>query len=219
MRRWTTLLFCILLPVSLYSQSKYKPSILILSSYAITADKSFDQEIAAWNDTLAKAKLQYIDDGTSKEENVKLMLKAENAYTVHMNFDKYLPQSAEQFLAYTLYEQYPQMLVLLKDKTCKGDLPSLQKLAHDEKVQYILNFDKVEFIKKEGASAGRFHLQFYDAHANKNVIDKTYEADTRNQGVMFTCPDGTLICTIHNALSQALDNILEVVMANNPPKY
>lgn len=204
-----------------FGQTKYEPQILVLSPNEVTYDKVFEKEIANYNKEIKKAQQQRTgemspDKMDGQPDNIKTMLQNEIAFSKTLDFAKQTTFITEQYLAYRFFEKFPNLLVTLKDIKCSGNIAELKKIAIDQDFQYILNFIKINFYQDEGISKAKISVQLYDLASDGILLDKNYIGDWHNPGFEFTCQDRSLACTINNALSPALSEIIGIVATNSP---
>jgi hypothetical protein len=206
-----------------FGQTKFEPQILILSPYEAKYEKVFEKEISLINKSLKKnsKSKEHSDFLKSNEfekqpENIKLMTKAEVEFSKNLDLFKQASFISEQYLAYRFYERFPQVLILLSENKSKGDVSSLMSYSKSTNLQYVLNFSKIELFQKNEISFANVSIQLYDNISNSILIDKTYEGDWNNPGFDFACNDSTINCSINNALSKALGEIIYIIASNNP---
>ena len=206
-----------------FGQTKFEPQILILSPNETKYEKVFEKEISAINKTIKKnsKSKEQSDFLKSKEfekqpENIKLMTKSEVDFSKNMDIFKQISFISEQYLAYRFYERFPQVVILLSDNKSKGDISTLMNFSKNPNLQYVLSFTKIELFKKNEISYANISVQLYDNISNSILIDKTFEGDWNNPGFEFACNDSTINCSINNALSKALAEVIYVVASNNP---
>lgn len=220
MKKLTTLLLSILTFATTFGQTKFEPQILILSPNEVTYDRIFEKEISNCNKQI-KQSLKQADKGPNDElksqpENIKIMMQNEIAFSKTLDFAKQITFVAEQYLAYRFFEKFPNLLIILKDIKCNGNISELKNVANEQHFQYILNFPKINFYKESGISKSKVTVQLYDQLTDAILLDKDFIGDWYNQGFEFSCQDSSLSCTINNALSQALTEVIGFVATNSP---
>ena len=169
---------CIFLTsANLFGQARYEPSILILVPNEITNDKRFEDEIDGFNriirermNTAEREKALQSDAFKKQPENIQKIIASETMFLKTLNFNNQISYSAEQYLAYRLFEKFPNMLLLLKDSKVKADLSELKNESEEANVQYILNFPKLEFYSENGSKYAKVYIQFYDRITNSVII-------------------------------------------------
>ncbi|MEO8406020.1 MAG: hypothetical protein ABI480_15540 [Chitinophagaceae bacterium] len=207
-----------------YSQQPYEPQILILTPNEVKYDKVFEKELAMMdsifkNDTAGKTNQEKgfeTAEFLKQPPNIQEMIKREVSYDKTIDFFGQVSFMSEQYLAYRFFEKFPNLMILLSKVKSTGDLAQLGKLATDEKLQYVLNFPRLEFFQDNGMSFAKLSVQLYNHTTNSLLMDTTYIGDWVNPGFEFSCKDSTLSCTISNSLSFALDDIIHKVAANSP---
>ena len=222
MRKVTTLTILILIAFSVLGQ-EYEPQILILAPNETTFDKKFKEAITKINSDLSKRPTaeeqeNYIksNEFTNQPENIRLMTLSGISFFEKSDFFRQTSFFAQQYLSYRFYERFTNLLILLSNSKSKGGLNDLKILADKEKMQYILNFPRIELYKTGGVAYARISVQLYDNMTGEYLINKDFEGDWRNPGFEFACEDKTIDCTINNALSSALSEVIQAIAINNP---
>ncbi len=206
-----------------FAQEKFEPTILILSPNETKYEKSFKKEIAEYNSSIEKNNNtseteSYLnsEDFLSQPENIREMIKSEIEFTKNIDFFKNASSISEQFLAYRFFEKFPNLLIILKDKKSDGSLINLKSISENEKFQYVLNFSKIELYKQNDVGYAKIKIELFDNISNSIVLDKSYIGDWNNPGFEFACTNESINCTINNALSKALNDIIYTVAINSP---
>ena len=199
-------------------QPAYEPQILILAPSNVTYASGLQNEVNT-NEAKLKAFAQQkisqpIPDGTPA--NIALMQKSTIDFIKKINFAKQISLFSQEYLTYRFYERFPNCLLLLKDTVVEGKAENLQYLAQTAHTAYILNFPKVDFYKQNGQAHCKMQVQLYELQSNNLLINKEYIGDFNNHGFEFTCEQGSVGCTINDALSQAFQDIIRQVALNNP---
>ena len=205
------------------AQAVYEPQILILSPNDFTFDPGLRKELDLQNEDLKKKASQMgqkiagsQDNTNNTAANVKLMQQNDIEFLQRIDFSKQLSLFAQQYLAYRFFERFPNCLILLKDKKSSGSLDELQKIALEQHTPYVLNFSKVSLYKQNNQTFCRVQMQLYEKQSNSLLIDKQYTGDWNNPGFEFTCEQGSIGCTISNALSFAMPDVIFQVASNAP---
>jgi hypothetical protein len=199
-------------------QPAYEPRLLILSPASVSYAPELPKEVNT-NEVQIKAFAQQkisqpLPGGTPV--NITLMQKSTIDFLKKITFAKQISLLSQEYLTYRFYEKFPNCLLLLKD-TLSGDKPAdLQKIAVSVHTAYILNFPKVDFYKQNGQVQCKMKVQLYELQSNSLLIDKEFIGDFNNHGFEFTCEQGSMGCTINNALSQALSDVIRQVALTNP---
>ncbi|HEY4322475.1 MAG TPA: hypothetical protein VGN20_00775 [Mucilaginibacter sp.] len=198
----------------------YEPKILILSPTNTTVDPELESEFKAQEDSVAKMVIQSKSKKNQDEqglpENVQLMMKNGNAFLSSLNFFKQASYITQNYLVYRFYERFPNELILLKDTLIKPEITEMQMLAQKEAMAYIISFPSMYLLKENGERQSKIRVQLYEKSSNSYLIDHEYSGDEKNPGFEFTCKDGTLECCINNALSSAIEDILQQIAKNSP---
>ena len=223
MRKYFFILIYMALVAVCDGQTKFEPQILITAPCTVKYDPVFESDITAANLELkSNSKIVNAANGVSDSmlkglpENWKICKKYEMEFLKKADFFKTASFISEQYLAYRLFESFPNLMIKLKDVKCDGGHNELKKLAEQEQVQYVLNFTSIELYKQNNISYAKVDIQLYDRVTDSLMLQQTYTGDWHNPGFEFCCEEKTIHCTIHNALSQALDDILKIVFTNSP---
>lgn len=204
------------------AQTAYEPQLLILAPGDHNFDPSLQTEIDAKNAELtnmalqAEASLADPKAGSNVQpENIKLMQQSSISFLQHMDIFKQVSFLSQQYLTYRFYERFTNCLVLLRDEKSKDNLMDLQKLAKEQQTPYILNLPKISFYKQNGQTWCRLQLQLYELKANKLLVDKEYQGNWNNPGFEFSCEQGSIGCTINNAMAAAMPDVLFQIASHN----
>ena len=216
-------LFFLLILTPIFSQTKYEPQILILAPNATKYEKPFDKEVLDYNNKIqANLKISEQEEALNsplfknRPENIQIITKSEIEFSKKLDFFKQASFFSEQYLTYRFFEKFPNLLIKLKDAKSSEALEDLKKYSENEKLQYVLNFSSIELYKEKKISYAKITVQLYDYITNSIVLNKTYIGDWNNPGFEFTCNDKTINCTLNNALSQALNEVIFTIASNNP---
>ncbi|HEY5750881.1 MAG TPA: hypothetical protein VIU12_32685 [Chryseolinea sp.] len=144
------------------------------------------------------------------------MTLSDISYSEKMDFFRQTSYLAYQYLSYRFYERFKDLLILLSEEKTSGGLRDLKAIADKESIQYILNFPKTDLYKADGAAYAKLRVQLYDNLTGEYLINKDFEGNWRNPGFEFSCPDKTIHCTVNNALSSALSEVIEAIATNSP---
>ena len=223
MMRYALLFLMAMAGVAASAQTKYEPQILVLCPDVVKSDPKFEKEIADFNkqikvmaDTVKKEDIIKSEDYKEGGENLKKMLLADVDLMKKMDFFKQVAFFSTDYLLYRFIEHFPNLLILPKDIKSACTATELNKIAAAEHFQYILNFPSLEIYSRDGINYAKMRVQLYDGQAHEFVIDRVYTGDWKNPGFEFCCKDSSLNCTINNALSQALTDVVDSVMLNSP---
>lgn len=222
MKHLITILFLLTLTTT-FGQSVYEPQILILAPNVTKYEKAFDKEVTNYNKEIKKninlsEQEQALNshDFKKQPENIQIITKSEIEFSKNLDFFKQASFISEQFLAYRFFEKFPNLLIKLKDSKCNGTLDDLKTHSEKEKLQYVLNFALIELYKENKINYAKITVQLYDNVSNLILLDKTFIGDWSNPGFEFACDDKTISCTLNNALSQALGEIIFTIASNSP---
>jgi len=207
----------------IYGQETFEPTILILSPNKTSNEKTFNKEISDFNNSIPKNQNQeeekaYLSSSefSSQPLNIQQMIKSEIEISTKMDFFKQVSSISEQFLAYRFFEKFPNLLILLKDEKSNGSIKNLKTISDTNELQYILNFSSIDIYKEANISYANITIQLYDQNTNSILLDKSYIGDWNNPGFEFACENQTINCTLNNALSQLLNEIIYTIAANSP---
>ncbi|WP_110831009.1 hypothetical protein [Pedobacter nutrimenti] len=197
-------------------QSKFEPELLILSVKKISFDPAAAKYIENQNKKLKQeiSSHELTEPSDIKEENFRLMAKSTINYAKKLDFFKQISINSQNYLTYRFIERFPNTLILIKDTTAGNDLTDLAKIAKDENMPYILSFPSAHMAKEKEGFVLHLKVQLYEAESNSFLLDKEYKGDQLNRGFEFSC-DGSIQCTINNALSVALTDVIKQIALNN----
>lgn len=204
-------------------QTKYEPQILILAPNVTTYEKALNKEVWDFNKklkqsqaTLDQTKLIETPELKNQPENIQAISKSEIEFSKNLDFFKQASLISEHYLTYRFFEKFPNMLIKLVDAKSDGTLTKLKTFSEKEELQYVLNFSSIELYREKRISHARISVQFYDYRSNSIILDKSYTGDWNNPGLEFCCTEKTIECTLNNALSQALNEIVYTIASNSP---
>ncbi len=222
MKGVTTIIFTLFISLASFGQT-YEPEILVLSPNELKVEKSLETEVRTKNKELSNRpknseQADYLksDEFKRQPENIQRITLSEIRFLETIDFAKQTSLIAQQYLSYRFYERFTNLLILLSDKKSNGSMTDLKKIADVDKMQYVLNFSRIELFKKGGVSYARLSVQLYDNVSQTFLINSEYEGDWTNPGFEFACSDRSINCTINNALSKALGNVIYHVASNSP---
>ena len=221
MKQITTFIF-LLTFILVYGQTKYEPQILILAPNLTTHEKALNKEVSDYNKKLkqsqtSSATSKSIDSTELKNqpENIQAISKSEVEFSKNLDFFKQTSLISEHFLTYSFFEKFPNLLIKLVDAKSDGKLTNLKTFSENEKLQYVLNFSSIELYKEKKISHAKINVQLYDNLTNSIILNKTYTGDWNNPGFEFSCTDKTIECTLNNALSRALNDVVYTIASNS----
>ncbi len=202
----------------------FEPHILILTPNETKVEKSLKQEIEEINEKLGSSSVneEQIMSYLSSEEflqqplNLQKMIRSEIEFSKDLTFFSQVSSISEQYLAYRFFEKFPNLLIILSDQKSDQVEASFEQAVDKDELQYILNFPSIEIYKDKSVPHSKIYVQLIDRLTETTVLEKSYTGDWHNPGFEFACQDRTLNCTLSNALSQALDDVIRVIAANSP---
>lgn len=222
MKKLKIILFTFTFTLTAFGQI-YEPQILILTPSEFKCDKSFEKDVKQKNKELSrrhenKEKAEYLKSEEFKKqpENIQKITLSELEFEENLDFSKQASLIAHQYLTYRFYERFQNLLILLSDIKSDGSPTTLKNIADSVKTQYILNFPRIELYKRNGISFAKISVQLYDNSSQTFLINSDYEGDWANPGFEFACEEKSIECTINNALSKALGNVINQVASNSP---
>jgi hypothetical protein len=222
MKKLTTILLTLTFAFTASGQS-YEPQILILTPNEIEYEKSFEKDINSKNAELSKNSKNTKESDIVKSEvfqqlaeNIQKIVLSETKFAEKLDFSKQVSFISEQYLSNRFFERFKNLLILLSNKKSNGNLQELRGIADTEKMQYVLNFPRIVLFKRDGIKFAKISVQLFDNITQSFLIDSEYEGDWRNQGFEFACKDKSINCTVNNALSKALGDVISQIASNNP---
>lgn len=222
MKKLKLILFTFTFALTAFGQI-YEPQILILTPSEFKCEKSFEKDVKQKNKELSrrlenKEKAEYLKSEEFKKqpENIQKITLSELEFEKNLDFSKQASLIAHQYLTYRFYERFQNLLILLSDIKSDGSPTTLKNIADSVKTQYILNFPRIELYKRNGISFAKISVQLYDNSSQTFLINSDYEGDWTNPGFEFACEEKSIECTINNALSKALGNVINQVASNSP---
>lgn len=205
------------------AQALEEPQILILTPNKITYDPSFEKEISKQTALLRKK----IDSNPIEnilkspeflklpEERKKFFLNFKKFYE-RLDFFKNIALISGNYLSYTFSEKFPNPLITMNDIQTGGSVAELRAIYDSIGLQYIVNFPSVILYKDSGKAFAKLTMQLYDGQSGAIAFSKEYVGGWNNPGFDFACEDSTISCTINNALSQALSEVVGTVTFLSP---
>jgi hypothetical protein len=200
-----------------------EPQILILTPNEFKYHKTFDKDIKSKNKELSKRpqnseQTDFVksDEFKNQPDNIQKITLSEISFSEKLDFSRQASLIAHQYLAYRFYERFPNLLILLSNIKSDGSLIDLKKIADNDKIQYVLNFPRIELLRRGRISYAKISVQLYDNSSQTFLINSEYEGDWTNPGFEFACAEKSIDCTINNALSKALGDVIYHVASNSP---
>src|SRR5690606_38698817 len=169
------------------------------------------------NQNAAEAEVYFkSDDFLSQPENIQLIIKSEFEFAKNLDFFKNASSISAQFLAYRFFEKFPNLLIIPIDQKSDGSLNDLKSKSENNEFQYVLNFSEIELYKKDHIGYAKIKVQLFDGMSNSIILNESYIGDWNNPGFEFSCTHQSINCTINNALSKALSDIVYTIAINSP---
>jgi len=203
-------------------QNNYEPQILILAPNDFSFEPSLQRGVDSINREFKKMAGVGASPlfGTAEQvknlaQNLRLMQQNEASFMGEMDISKELTFISQEHLVYSFYEKFPNCLVLQSKEKSAGGIEDLHRIASEQKQPYILNFSKARLYTVNTIKYCKIQVQLYELQSNTLLIDKEYTGDWNNPGFEFSCHQGSIECTIHNALSFALTDVIAQVAQHN----
>ena len=203
-----------------FSQEKYEPSIVILAPNETVVEDFLKEEVKQWNNRISKRasalKNKPQPDLSGKAENVKIMVGKSIEMQLISDFYLTATNTLTDYLSYAFFEKFPNCLIYPMNVKMDNDPVKLSKIAQDARVQYVVNLSKMHFYGQDKVKFAKLSICLFDSKEKKCVLEKTYIGDMENRGGAFACEEGTVFCTMNNAISAAAMDIIKIVYAKNP---
>lgn len=218
-------LLLLILSISPYSSWSvdYEPTILILYPDTLRADPQIREEIEKQDTEIIQSRSRRIQELESTREkmrdrpkNIQMILDKEIEFAEELDFYATIPATSEQYLLYRFFQRFENLMIYAIHEKSGGDTEKMRELAEDHEMRYVLAFPLVESVMYKGNYRSDIRVWLYDTYNEKLVLNRLYTGNDKNPGFEFTCEEGTVKCTISNALSQAYSDIIEIVALNNP---
>lgn len=198
-------------------QKKYKPTIVVLDPYQAQYDTALLDKLKEFTYRIeyTPQEEKYILDSLAKDEkNVQIMNIAEFHFRKKMDFASSFTLSLYGMLAYMVFGQTENCIVIASHDKSEGTIEKLKTVAKKHSVQWVVNPVTLHTFKKDGNLFTTVRIQVYDLNKNKIVLDKEYTGDTKNPGFELSCESGTLECTINNVINPSLHDILLTILGS-----
>jgi hypothetical protein len=221
-----TIAICIVLLLSTalaHAQEEFNPAIVILSPNTTVADDRYDTEIEMSQRRIQrniKERLQLERQfrRSMKEEpkNERIMAGKDRAFMRTITFYRNVSFIMQQYLQYKLLERFPNVLIYAKRQTSSGDSSELASIAGSDNVRFVINPLEVNSYVEKEKKYTKIRLQVFDKMLGKIVLDREYTGNDRNPGSDFTCDEGSIDCTVNNALIKGINDINRIILARTP---
>lgn len=209
--------------VNAADSTQFEPTIVILLPSQVSADGSLQTEIdEVTTQILSSApsreevqQYQQVLDSETRE-NVRMMLRRKMEFLKDFGFYRQVSSFTEFYLQIKLLEVFPNLVIYAAPEKSDGSKESLSRIASEHNVRYVLNYSQIRSFLKSGQKASEVTIQLYDAKENEIAFDESYVGGPQNQGFHFACTDGSVQCTINNALAQGLPLAMTIVIERSP---
>jgi hypothetical protein len=222
MKRLTFQLAVLLFCTQCYAQARFDPQLLILTPNEFHCDAALQKEVGIADDSLKKVAVSAVARMfgdtvkiNSLPPNARIMAGNEISFIEPMDFSKEIPLISQQYLVYHFFEKFPNVLILLSKQRSTGDIDDLHRLADQEKEQYILNFPSINLYQENGIKYCKIKVQLYQRQSNTLLVDEEYKGGWSNSGFEFACEQGSISCTVNNALALALADVIAGIVLHN----
>lgn len=107
------------------------------------------------------------------------------------------------------YEPFSTIVELPNQKT---DLSSLKTLADTSKADYIVFYNNIHTVDKDGLPILKLTTSLYSKKDNKIILTKETDGDTNSRGEMWTCNiNVTLSCLLINGVRTSTDEVANIL--------
>lgn len=201
---------------------KYEPTILILYPNETLIDKKLEGELQDFNKNMKKSKnemdkqhKELLEEVEEEAENIRFMVNKKIEFENEFDLYSLIPAISESMLQYRFSQRFKDLKIYAIREKSNGSIEELSVIAEKHKMQYVLNFPKVNSFKKINGKFSTIRIQLYDNAIKKIVIDKEFTGNDVNNGFENTCDEGSLFCTFSNSLAQSWGELIKYVAENN----
>lgn len=205
------------------SQTVFDPSVVVLIPNETEADKSTEKEITEFNKIIHKQienrAIREEDLKTQQQgqpENIGIMTQSAFEFSKKIDFYSMISSITEQFLQYSFFENFPNLLVLAKHEKSDGFPTSLTSIAEKYNTQFVINLKKVKTFKSNESKTLELDIQIFDRVSNSTILDRKYTGEETNPGFEFACENGTISCCANNAIKSFVYDAMRVIAENSP---
>ena len=199
----------------------FEPTVLILTPYNTSADASLQDEINEYNEMISQSRGRYMRSlemvflhEEDLAENEKIMYRKQMEFFDHLDYFGMVTSISEAFLQFLFSEHFEDLLIYATNEKVESDAHKFEALADKNETQFVINFSEVSSFIIDGSKQTRIRLQLYDNNKNEILLDKEYIGHDHDPGLKFACDEGSLSCTINNALSAALNEVASLIVVN-----
>ncbi len=144
-------------------------------------------------------------------ENRRIIGKNILEFMHEMDFTKYASWVSQSFLQHYFYMQYDDILAYATTDTSDGTEQSLLRIAESHSVRYVVNFSSIHIYLENNSKRSEIHYQLFDSQENEFVFDTTLFNGSKDPRGVFSCVEGSVVCTINNALSEMLPITMDII--------
>jgi hypothetical protein len=176
--RWLILLMILCIGGAFFALGQH-PKILVLTPNDLKAHKSQKQELESFmylqkqiasRPCIGLPPPKFRDDTRGEIETEQ----SERAYLAEADSRKVVTLMAQRLLCDTLRKLYIDAAVKPVIQKSSGAPGELKEIAVSDSANYVLNFSSVAFFRHEDMNAGKFTVEFFDAHSGSILLAKTY---------------------------------------------
>lgn len=205
---------------TLSAQEKYEPSVIVLAPNEVVIEDFLKEEIKKISDKMtqraATMKTKPKPDMQGKPENVKIMVEKSIDMQLEASFSLVPTSLLADYLSYRFFEKFQNCLIYPLNLKASNEAIQLSKIAKEAQVQYVINISKIHFYGQEDTKFAKLSICVFDNVEKKCVLEKTYIGNAENKGFEFACEEGTVLCTVNNAIAAASSEIINLVATNSP---
>ena len=177
---------------SYYSSLKQMEDLLNFKDYSKEMEQSFKETHERLKKQIPLMKAQ--------EENVK-------KFKYFQTISQYSTQVYNFY--FNEYEPFSTVVELPNQKT---DLSNLKTLADTSKADYIVFYNNIHTVDKDGLPVLKLTTSLYSKKDNKIILTKETDGDTNSRGDMWTCSlNITLSCLLINGVRTSTDEVANVL--------
>lgn len=203
--------------ISLKGQT-FEPSVIILLPNNTSADEALQDEINSYNEMIDQSRERNIRSyeivllqEEDLAENEKIMFRKQMDFFDHLDYFGMATSVSEAFLQYLFSEKYSNMLIFAVGEKAETEIDAFSALAEKHQTQFVLNFSDLRSYVYNGSKRSTVKIQLFDNKTKEILLNEEFIGDDHNPGFQFTCDEGTLSCTINNALSTAIIEVANLI--------
>jgi hypothetical protein len=191
------------LPLCVYSQEKFSPTVVILSPANINvSDSSIMEEISPYTieqELSDEFKKGFLNPGLAP--NWRRIRERELEFMPQQNFFTMISLNISRELAYLEVDHRPNMVIYPVKETSINDLVTYKKLCDKFQVSWVINPIMVELLSIGGKREMRLKVYLYNVVTHRLYVDKLYTLNETALTEVDSC-NSTWLC-----LSQAVQQL------------